>query len=200
MFLSKIYASDHGSGEGHEAPPAAEHGEHAEEGHGGASTSRASSLPPWVEVEAKISTLEGSVRGKKFNIERLLEEKEHLKANDPRMKQVVDELTKEHKEMRKASEDLEKQQTILRYRFPERGADPKRKYEKVEIKSLKEMETNIGLDGRLQRAFKRAQHQYGSEEKVPLSQEPVPNIESTPKAKGTSKGTTSEEGSIILQK
>lgn len=187
-----FFVSGHLFANDHEAPAAAE--EAPAEGHG-SGTAVKSTLPAWVEVESKLSALEARVKAKELTIEKLLGEKNHIDSKDPKMKDLITEIAKEHKEMRAAAEDLEKQKTILRYRFPERGADPKRKYEKVEIRSLKEMEANLGIEGRLQRTFKRAQQQYGeTENKSPTSKHSNP-IDNPPESEKPHDG-----GAIILQK
>jgi hypothetical protein len=122
----------------------------------------------------------------------LLEEKNHLPESSPKIKEIIDEVAKEHKELRATVENLEKEKTILRYRYPERSADPKRKYEKVEVKSIQDMEANMGIDGRLQRTLNRTRQQYGAEPAKPAK-------DSHPK-KEESEKSVSEQGAIILQK
>ncbi len=186
-----------GGGGGHEAPPAAaEHGGGGGEEHGGgheAAAAPKATLPPWVEVESRISALEAKVKTKENNITKLIEEKNHLDTKSPKMREVIEEISKEHKEMRKAAEDLEKEKTILRYRYPERSANPKRKYEKVEVKSVQEMEANMGLDGRLQRTLNRTRQQYGAD---PAKKEKAAHPEPAEKHEKP----VTEEGAIILQK
>jgi hypothetical protein len=145
--------------------------------------------PGWIEIEAQISSLEAKFQAKTRAIEGLIEEKNHLKPNDPQLARVVSEIGKEDRERRKIAVDLEKQRTILHFRFPERGAAKNRKYEKVDIKSVNEIESSMGVDGRLNRSIQRMRSQYGSEEsKKPKTSSPVP------------KKSTDQEGTIILQK
>lgn len=167
--------------------------EHGGGGHEKASTSIKSGLPPWVEVESRISALEAKAKTKENNITHLIEEKNHLDAKSPKMKEVIEEISKEHRELRTTAEEIEKQKTILRYRYPERSANPQRKYEKVEVKSIQNMEKNMGLEGRLQRSLKRTRQQYGSEpEKKDKSAHPEPTEKH--------EKSLTEEGAIILQK
>ena len=173
----------HGGGGGHEAPAEA-----SGEGHE-AGAKKVEEAPGWLEIEAQISSLEAKVQSKTRAIESLIEEKNHLKAGDSSLSEVVKQLGQEDRERRKLAEELEKQKTILAFRFPERGAAKNRKYQKVEIKSISEIEANMGVDGRLNRSVKRMRSQYGAEEPRQKS------------GKQTEKPKSPEpEGTIILQK
>jgi hypothetical protein len=177
-------AEDHGGG--HEAPP---EGEHGGGGEGHAEPKKVEAAPGWIEIEAQISSLEAKLQAKTRAIEGLIEEKNHLRVNDPQLAHVVTEIGKEDRERRKIAEDLEKHKTILHFRFPERGAAKNRKYEKVDIKSVDEIESSMSVDGRLNRSLKRMRGQYGSEESQKINST-APIQKQIPK----------QEGTIIMQK
>lgn len=200
-FLSVAWAEDHGGGEqqgsgGHEAPAGGDKGgdgkEAAKEGGGEVKTS----LAPWVEIENKIQELYSKIKSKESAVLHLLEEKDHLADNSPQLKHTVREIVKEHKELRRLVEDYQKNISILKYRFPERNAKQTRTYDRVEVKTIDEMEKALGIDGKLSRNMKKMRSQYKPEEK-PVAHQPSTVIpEPAPK-----KDPSIEEAhSIILQK
>lgn len=117
--------------------------------------------PEWVELQGRIGMLESKVNAKQTNINRLIEEKKKLPADSPRVPEIVKDLVSEYKEYRDAVLEYEKQSALLKYRFPERGLKEERQYEVIELKTLDEMEAQLGIDGRLDRNLKRMHQQYG---------------------------------------
>lgn len=184
IFPICVLANDDAHGGGHESG-GGEHGEKAE-------TKKGSGLPEWVELESRISSIEARVKSKENNIVKLLQEKKATDVKSPRMKEIIKELASEHREMRQGAEELSKQRTILKYRYPERGADPNRKYKKVEVKSLQEMEEAIGVDGRLSKTLQRVRQQYQHAPPAQKAAKPAPTVEPVENVE--------IEKSIILQK
>lgn len=153
-------------------------------------------LPEWVEIQGRISALESKVSSKQSNINKLIEDKKKLPSDSPQVRDIVKQLVTEYKEYREAVLEYEKQTALLKYRFPERGMKDDRKYEVIELKTLDEMEAQLGIDGRLDRNMKRLQQQYGS-----------PQVNQAEKKKSTKPNKASETDrpisespSIILQK
>jgi hypothetical protein len=108
-----------------------------------------------------------------------------LSENSPRLKPLADELVQAHKELMKLNEQFEQQRNILKYRYPERAAQG-RMTDKVEVKSLREMETELTLDQRLERNVKKMRSQYGTKSNRPKESQTEKPIE--------------ESGSVILSK
>jgi len=119
-------------------------------------------LPEWVEIQTQISTLDSRIIQKKETIAHLIEEKQHLAGDNPHVKEIIDDMVSNYKEMRKLQEDFEKKMIIYKFRYPERGAKEDRKYGPIEIKSLEQMEQELGLEGRLNRNIKKMRTQYQS--------------------------------------
>lgn len=189
------HGDEHGGG-GHDAPKADEHGGG---GHGDAGKSKVE-LPEWVEMQSRLMGLETQMSQKREAIRRLIEEKEHLKSNSPEVKPVVDEMVATHKELQKLMGDYEKESTVFKYRFPERGAKEGRTYHPIEIKTLQEMEHELGMEGRLTRNLKKIRSQY-----KPGKPEPVPETTSTKKSSNPAEGVqdpnkSSGDSVIILEK
>ncbi|MEZ0392251.1 MAG: hypothetical protein ACAH59_08555 [Pseudobdellovibrionaceae bacterium] len=186
----------------HAAPAGEGEGEKKEAG-GGQAEAKAPALPGWLSIENKIQELYSKINSKKSNITKLLEDKNKLSNNTAELKNTVKEIVKEHKELRALAEDYQKNIAILRYRFPERNADKDRKYQRVEIKSIDEMEQAMSVDGKLNRNLKRMRSQYKMEEKEKTAalatEKPAHDKSRTPSSEP--KGKSIEEAeTIILQK
>jgi hypothetical protein len=210
-LLPRAFANEHGEekkeehgGGGHEeAKGHGESAEHAESGEGGGheggSHGEAKALAPWVEIENKITELDAKIKAKNSNIQHLIEEKNHIDNNSPALQSTVKEIVKEHREMRELVEQYDKNVAMLKYRFPERNAKAGRTYDRIEVKSVEDMEKAIGVDGKLNRNLRKMRSQFKSEDKSTVVQEehkPAP-----PSKKAQSKEPSIEEAhAIILQK
>lgn len=191
--------AEHGDSSGHESKEEG-HGEGKEGGHeGGGKEEGKSSLSPWLEIENKITELNSKIKSKEANILLLIEEKNHLPNNSPELKHIVKEIVKEHKEMRGLAEEYEKQITLLKYRFPERNAKANRSYDRIEVRSVEEMEHAVGIDGKLNRNLKRMRSQFKSEDKSsPVAVEASPSKSASKKPK--SEPNIEEAGAIVIHK
>ncbi len=158
----------------------------------------AATVPAWIPLEAKITELSARVKSKEESLAKMLEEKNHLPANSPHVKPLLKQILKEHQELQKLAEDHKKNVNQLNYRFPERNAKANRTYDRIEVKSLEQMEQSLGLDGKLDRNMNKMRTQYGtgqaeahtSHEKktgaIPKKEKKAPSIE--------------DEGAIIINK
>lgn len=150
-------------------------------------------LPEWVMIEAQIATLESKIGAKEESIKKIIEEKKKIADDSPKAKELVDTLISEHNEMKKYVSDYEKQRTLLKFRFPERGIKADRKYQRKEMKSLEAMEDEFSLEGKLNKNIRKMRKQFpkANQAAVPETEEDVrkPSSESIDEAK-----------SIILQK
>ena len=176
-----------------EAEPAKE-GEGGE-GHGESKGGVKTKDPEWVSLQNQINQLEGKIQQKKESIEKLIEEKNLLPANSPAAKDIVKDMMSEYKEMVKTQEEFDKKVTILKFRFPERGLKGIRNYNPSEVKSLEDMEKDLGTDGRLNRNQKKVRAQYQTEKKevAPVKTESKKPVENKDKP-------IDEQGTIILSK
>lgn len=188
-------AEEHGSG--HEAPAeghgGGSEGGHEAGGHEGAKVEK-KDLPAWVEIQNKVSSLESKINSIQGNIRKLIEDKKHLPANSPAVKAVLEDMVKQHNELRALAAEYEKQNAILKFRFPEKGAKGVRNYEKIEVKSLEDMETELGTEGRLNRNLKVMRSKYPSKSAVVTSTTLMP-IQKEPQQK-----SIEEAGAVILRK
>ena len=150
-------------------------------------------LPPWVEIQNKLSGYESRIRQLRGNINSLIIQKSQLPKDSPKVKEIVDEMVRQHKTLRKVVEDYDKQSAILKFRYPEKGAKANRKYEKIEVKSLEEMETELGTEGRLNRNLNTMRAQYGK--RAASTTSTTIQVQVAPQEK-----SIEDAGSVILKK
>lgn len=166
LTLSNESAPEHGSASGEGHGSAAGQSEGASEHGGGEAASKGGheeakpKVVAWAETEAKLAELTAKVSNKKATIEQLILEKNHLPPGSPHLKDIVDQIVKEHKSLKSLVEEYEKYRNILKYRFPERGSQEGRNYQKMEVKSVEELEKTIGVDGKLNRNMKKLKKIY----------------------------------------
>ena len=196
-FLGRTSAAEHGE---HEAAPEAKGGEHGEKpAEGGAEGGEGkSSKTPWIEIENKIVELSSKVKSKESNITKLLEEKDHLPANSPEIKTLLNSIVKEHAEMRTLAEEYQRNLSILKYRFPERNAKAERKYERIEVKSIEEMEQAVGVDGKLNRNLKRMRAQFPPPAPLATTAKPVEKTEAESKKDDKKKEKSIEDAGAVV--
>lgn len=175
--------------------------EEKEEGGGheaAAPAAPAATLPPWIALEAKITELSARVKSKEESLAKMLEEKNHLPANSPHVKPLLKQILKEHEELQKLAEEYKKNVNQLNYRFPERNAKSIRTYDRIEVKSLEQMEQSLGLEGKLDRNMKKMRTQYGTEKAEAHSTQGVKPVPTPKKQKKAP--SIEEEGALIINK
>lgn len=156
-----------GSGHGEKKEEGGGHGEKKEEGGGHAEKK---STPEWVEVMAKLQGLKAKVNAKQDGVNKLIADKNY--ENDPvKMKEIIKNLVSEHKELLKLTEEYEQQRSYFLYRFPEKSMSQERHYERIEIKPLEEIETQLTLEGKVSRTLNKVRKQYGSDQESIKRQE-----------------------------
>lgn len=154
--------------------------------------------PAWMEIEAKIQELAAKVKSKNENIEKMIEEKNHFSEHSSELKSLIKEIVKEHADMEKLSQEYDKQVSILKYRFPERNAKKDRKYEKLQIKSVEEIEKAVGVDAKLMKAMRRARSQYRKNKNE--SPEKASETPLSPALDGNKEKSIEEQGPVLLHK
>lgn len=158
------------------------------------------SLQPWIPIEAKIQELSAKIRSKQESIDKLIEEKNHLSAQSPHLKETIKNIIKEHDELKKLAEDYQKNINQLNYRFPERNAKSQRAYDRIEVKSIDEMEQALGVDGKLNRNVKKMRSQYGGAKSKTSSEHEQDDKKAKPQIIKDKSKSIEEEDSIIINK
>lgn len=164
MFASSLsFAEDHGGGGGGEHGGGGEEKKEGEEKKDGAAApvkERRTSEASYAEVQAKVSGLEAKVRSAEEEIAKLIAEKQHT-TNPERTGQIVSEMVKLHREMQTNAREYDQQRSLLKYRYPEKGiGGEKREYERIEVKTLDEMEDSLSLSSSVNKTLKKVRTQY----------------------------------------
>lgn len=109
-------------------------------------------LRGWV---AKIQT-------KEEEIKKLIEEKEHTKDKD-KLKEIMDKMVEMHKALAKDLKDYEEERSHVRFQHPDKGDDLESKYRPVRLRTIEEIEGDMGLDGKLNRLKSKIERVYQKE-------------------------------------
>ncbi len=137
----------------------AQHGGPAEQP-GEKSGEKGKNLPEWVVVQGKIQTLEGKIGVLEVNLKKLLDEKAKMDSRNPELSALIKSLISMHRDLVQAVEDRNKQEGILKFRFPERAAKMDRSYQK-NVPSLEELEQEVGVDYKLSQMTTKLEKTYG---------------------------------------
>ena len=117
------------------------------------------------ELQAKVQALQAKVKSKEEAIHKLIEDKEET--NDPeKVKEIITQMVAEHKEMTSLAHEYEQQRSLLRYRYPEKSSKGGRTYERLEVKPLEQMESQMSIEAKLKRNLKTVHSQFGEQEKA----------------------------------
>lgn len=112
-----------------------------------------------LDLQARLMGLKTKISAKKEILKRLVSEKQGLK-DDKKSLEIFNEMKSEYKEMQTAIKDYDEQIALLNYRYPEKGLIKERKYQRIEIKSLDEMEKEFSLQGKIKKTLARVRQQF----------------------------------------
>ncbi len=144
------------------APPAAG-------GHGEAAAPAPAGPKPetWNEIQAKVQAYETMVKAKEESIKSLMRQKATV-TDGASVKALEKQIKREHNDLRDVMKQYEDARNKLIYRFPERFSKGERKYKRIEVKSVEEMEDQLSLESSMATTIKKAESKYGKKEKVNL--------------------------------
>lgn len=115
----------------------------------------------FIVIQARVAALEAKVHSGETEIAKLVAEKQHTN-NPEKLNEIIRQMLTVHKEIKQNAKEYDQQRALIRYRYPEKGANEKRQYERIQVKSLEEMESEINLSSSLSRTFKKVRSQYPS--------------------------------------
>ncbi|HWU45098.1 MAG TPA: hypothetical protein VN132_16710 [Bdellovibrio sp.] len=116
-------------------------------------------------VLARVQTLEAKVHSGQEEIEKLIEEKQATK--DPaKVSEIIKQMVSLHKDLQKNAKDYDQQRALLKYRYPEKGLSDKREYERIDIKSIEDMESQTSLATSVKHTLKKVRMQYDTPEEA----------------------------------
>ncbi len=135
-----------------------------------------------MDLEKQVTGLAAKVKAKSDSVELLLKQKSVEKDPDKLM-EIVKLVQQEHRELEQVTRDYNTQLGVLQYRYPERGLSKSRRYQRMNTKSLEDIEKTLGLDAHLKNSRERVKTVYG--------------VKDSPKKDGTVKQDPKEEESLL---
>ena len=104
---------------------------------------------PWPEHLAKISKLKSEVDALESEIKHMIHEK-HESHVESQVREITVSIAEKYKTLKEAADKLEEETTHIRFKHPEQADKLDRKYTR-RAKSLDDLESEVGIDGRLDR-------------------------------------------------
>lgn len=114
-------------------------------------------------VAARVQALEAKVHSGQEEIEKLIAEKQHA-SSPQQVNEIIRQMMTLHKELEKNTKEYDQQRSLLKYRYPEKLATEKREYERIEVKSIEDMESQMSIGSSVNRTLKKVRSQYGTPE------------------------------------
>lgn len=116
------------------------------------------------DVEKQVASLSAKIKAKTESIEKLLTEKS-VASDSEKQAEIVKLVQQEHREVESLTREYNTQLGVLQYRFPERGMTLGRRYQRLNTKSIEDMEKTLGLDAHLKKSRDKVKTVYGIKDK-----------------------------------
>lgn len=114
----------------------------------------------WMDVVSSLGSLRAKIKSKEDTIKGIIHQKNNAKTK-AEAEALVGELLREHKELTKLLEDYNQSTQLLKYRYPDVGITEKRKYQKMELKTIDEYEDSQTIEGQIKRTVSKVKTHYG---------------------------------------
>jgi TolA-binding protein len=106
---------------------------------------------PWAEHVARLQGLQKQIESDEKEIHELIERKRGTEEQE-QVASIIKELETKYVDLKKTSDEYAEIRMHVRFQHPERSDTVEQKYARYKLKSLKEMESEYGLDGHLDHA------------------------------------------------
>jgi hypothetical protein len=110
------------------------------------------------------------IREKEKKISDIIRAK-NAEKDQEKLQPLLADLQKEYKELEKLYKDLDDEKRHIRFEHPDKGVEVERKYRAYKIRSIEDMENELGTDGKLSRLKQKVFLKYGPAESAPLDGE-----------------------------
>lgn len=128
----------------------------------------------WRGHQSSMGTKQSKMKALESEIEDLIHQKKGSEVPDE-VTRITVTLAEKHGELAKVTREYREELLHIRFKHPELGDESDRKYPRYQLKTLKEMETNHGLDAKLDKIKERLQHTFGM--KKPEAEDETPKAE-----------------------
>lgn len=143
---------------------------------------------PWVDLENKLGLLRSKREAQAATLKKLKAEKDLLKIGTDAFKEKHKEFQKTYADWMKTGDDYNKMINLLKYRYPERVLRKNTgNEESMKAKSIEELELEMGIDGKLNKAIRKVKGQFGDQTAAPTDN----------KASKSKAGSDPDEGDSI---
>lgn len=116
----------------------------------------------WPKVQAEVAALKAKINQSEETIKKLNEDR--LKTRDEEARAEIQKNIKtEYQNLKQIVKDYEERRNYFMYRFPEKGRTAAREYQRIELKSLDEIENQHSLEAKVSKAVKTMRGQFKSE-------------------------------------
>lgn len=104
----------------------------------------------WADHVLKVGTYSRQIQALEAEVKELIAQRRHTR--DPeQLKSIIDTIAAKHKELEEVADKHEKEWAHMRFRHPEQAEIVKGQYVRYKIKSIQAMESELGMDGKLDR-------------------------------------------------
>lgn len=127
----------------------------------------------WRNHQASMGTKQSKMKMLEAEIEELIQQKKTVEDPDV-LSTLTSAMATKHTELAEVVLKYREELLHIRFKHPEKGDESERKYPRYQLKTLKEMENEFGLDAKLNRLKGRLEHTFGIKK-------PEPPPEDTPR-------------------
>ena len=124
-----------------------------------------SSEETYAVVAARVAGLEAKVKGGEAEIQRLVGEKQKAKTPE-QVQEIIGLMLTQHKDLEKNLKEYDQQRALLKYRYPEKGQQDVREYERIDLKSIEQIEHQMSLGTSVQKTLNKVRMQYEPPEEI----------------------------------
>lgn len=104
----------------------------------------------WSEHESYLTSLMARIRTFEKEISDMIESKHHIE-NSEKVRILTQQIAFKHADLAKVIKEYEAERLHVRFQHPDRDQELEREYSAHHLKSIDEIETAFGIDGRLDR-------------------------------------------------
>jgi hypothetical protein len=114
----------------------------------------------WARHEVNLKGYQLQIIHGEDELRELIAKKKQIR--DPKERdEILKEIIKKNAELRKSFHELKAEEEHIRFQHPEKGDDTVRKYRHLRLKSIEELENEVGVDGQLSRLKSKVKNKYG---------------------------------------
>lgn len=113
-------------------------------------TSTARAAESFIEHMTKIPVLKRQTDDLENEIKHLIAEKREAD-EDAKVRTLTLEITEKYKVLKETGEKLEAETNIIRFHYPEQANSLDRQYVRFKLKTMHDLESEVGIDGKLDR-------------------------------------------------